>query len=566
MAGKLRKVRKTIIIEIGLALCLSVMLCIPALAVPDPQFRLDMDNLRLQVGVSGYIVVSMENAQGVEDVRFEGLENFDVLSQNASTSYSSSGGETTYQETRYYTVMPKAAGDFTLKAIIQFDGQTYETNTLEVTVSEDPSNGGEAVQDVFVKTVLSHSEAYLGEKIILTYELYSRFSIESLGFTDYTSIDGVVAKEVPDNQLKSEQVYLDSVLYIKYVVKQWVLDPVKSGTYTIPSYNLQADVITNNSSRMGPGGFFGGSFSFSEPRYLQTEEKELTVNPLPSEGKPKDFSGIVGQLQLEGAYSQEQVNYGDSLSLRATAYGSCNLDGLKSVFSGGLPGFAVYETQKSAEETVENGQYRVQKGFEAILVPEKNGAIDVAAISISYFNPLTNAYERAEIPGATIEVLGDMPQQEIGGSQAAATEMVKIDQVNYADANDGTFTIKVEKQVFYGILIGLGVFLVLAVPIMWFLLQRKKEDPALKTLYKQLLEAKDVGEVYNLFGAMIKHRYDLSLKASPKYAIQDSLPDADLAERVTGVMDFVESTKAREEKGIIDLKERIKGIYRMIAS
>jgi len=61
---------------------------------------------------------------------------------------------------------------------------------------------------------------------------------------------------------------------------------------------------------------------------------------------------------------------------------------------------------------------------------------------------------------------------------------------------------------------------------------------------------------------MIKHRYQLSLKASSQKHIQSNLPNADIALQVTDIMDYLESAKAHEEKGHIYLKEKITAFYR----
>ena len=74
----------------------------------------------------------------------------------------------------------------------------------------------------------------------------------------------------------------------------------------------------------------------------------------------------------------------------------------------------------------------------------------------------------------------------------------------------------------------------------------------------------DANEIYNLFNAMIKHCYKVSLKASPQSIIKNSLPDSKLAERVADIMEYMESLDAREEDGHIRLKAKIKSIYQMI--
>ena len=550
MSGKKRSMRT---IWFALCLCIVTFFHIPAPAQQNASFRLDMSSLNLQKGVSSNFVISLINAQGAQVLNIEGIEGFDILSQGQSTSTSIINGETSHRVDLHYTVMPKTEGQFTLKANVQYNGQHHETNALQVTISE--GNVNESVQNLYIKTVMSHTEAYLGEKIVITYEFYTRYSIENFGFRDSVAIDGVLTKELPGRQPRAEYVYIDGNRYAMYEARQLIIDPVKPGIYTIPSFNFQVNVITSGGNNF---------FRSSTPMYLQTEAKVLTVKPLPTEGRPNDYSGIVGELQLDGRFSREKLNYGDSLVLYITASGNCNLDGIRNIINMELPGLSIYETQKSMTEHVENNQYRVQKSFEAILVPEVNGMIDVAPISVSYFNPATGKYERAEIPGTTIEVMGNMPQPGgYSGSQIGAIETVTIDQVNYTSKNDGYFTIQVRTKWIYAVLIGLVIIIVLTVALVWAISNRSKQDPVLKSLFKQLKGTNDVNEIYSLFNAMIKHCYKLSLKASSRNMVRNSLSDTGLAEHVMDIMDYMES-EAHKEKGHILLKNKINSIYRKL--
>ena len=553
MAGKKLNL---IILELVLCLCMAAFFHVPALAAQEPVFRIDINSLNLQKGISANFVISLVNAQGARVLNIEGIEGFNVLSQVQNITNSIINGEVTYRVDLHYTIMPKTAGQYTLKANIQYNDQPHETNALQVSVSEGSDNGKEPARELFIKTVSSNTEFWLGEKIVVTYELYSRYNIENFGFRDSIAIDGVLLKEIPGSQPTAEYVYVEGDRYVKYIAKQLIIDPVKPGICSIPSFNFQVNVITG-----GGNNFFRSSTTM----YLQTEEKSLAVKSLPQEGKPKDFSGVVGELQLDGRYSREEMKYGDSFTLYVTASGNCNLDGLKNIINGEIPGISVYENQKNVTESVVNNQYHVQKAFEAILVPEKTGILEVAPISVSYFNPVTEKYEKAEIPGVTIEVSGDMPQPgNYSGGQPGAVETVTINQVNYVNTDNGYFTINVKKEWLYVVSIWIFVLIILAVILIWAVSNRKKQDPVLKSLYKQLMDSKDINEIYNLFNTMIKHCYKFSLKASSRNTIRSSLTDAGLAEQAADIMDYMESAKAHDEKGYIYLQNKISGIYRKL--
>ncbi|MCL2151923.1 MAG: BatD family protein [Oscillospiraceae bacterium] len=569
MVGKeRRKIVPRLFNRLMVILCLALLAiyvfpAIPAQAAPEPEFRLDMDSLNLQKGVSCSLVITITNAQGAQVLDIEGLNNFDLIARNSSSSTTITGGSASHQETYYYTIMPKTAGDFKLQAAISYNNRVFETNELQVTVSDSSADGDESARDLFIKTTLSRDEAYLGEKIVMTHTLYTRYSIENYGFSDSIAIDGVIVNNIPSDQLKTDYEYLDGERYLVVEVNQSTIDPIRSGEYTIPSFNFRVDVITDSDWGGGFSGGFGGMFRSTTTVYAQTEEKELTVKPLPVAGKPAGFSGIVGQLRADGRYSRESMNYGESFVLNVTLSGECNLDGTKNVIGMATPGFSVYETLKNTVESVENDSYHIEKTYEVIIVPERTGKLNMPPIQISYFNPATEKYEVAEIPGITVEVLGDMPQIDVGGidGQTPAFETMSIAQVNYAGGDEGYFKLRLKKELVYGAVVGLASALVVASVLIWFLSGRKKRDATLRSLYKRIMGESNIDEIYSLFNSMVKHCFDLSLKASSRAMIQSSLPDTDLVAGLTGIMDYMETVGAREAEGHRYLKDKIKEIY-----
>lgn len=538
---------------IGLTLLLCFVSVDYTLAASEPEFRLDIESLYLQQGVSTTLMLSMTDAQGAEVISIDGLDKFDVFSRSQSTSVRIINGRTNYQATINYTIIPKTTGQITLKARIRYNSKIYETNELQVTVSQIPIYSGSAQGDLFVRTVLSQDEVYLGEKVALIYELYTRYNIESYGFTDYPSIDGVVIKDLPDDQQKVEYVYIDGTRYVKYEVKRAIIDPIRTGTITIPAFNLQVNVLSDR---------YGGIGSRSRPMYVQTESKELLVKPLPTEGRPKDFSGIVGELQLTGSYNRTEIAYGDALSLLVTASGNCNLDGLKKIITNQIPGFTVYETQKSAAESIRDHTYYAQKEFEVIMVPQISGSIEIAPISIAYFNPVTAAYERVEIPGTRIEVTGNMlvTAQSGLGSQTTAVETVSITQVSYASTNGNYLMLQINKQVLLWVIVGVISLILISLILFPLISRRRQQDSTLRSLYRQLMTAKDVNEVYSLFNKLIKYCFNISVKASSQTLVQNSLPP-DLAVQVVEIMNYMESN---DNKECADLKTKIKQTYSLI--
>lgn len=519
----------------------------------EPEFRLNIDSLNLEKGVSADLVFSISNAKSSKKIAIKGLENFDILSTRQSSAISIVNGSSTNQKEVTYSIMPKKTGQFTLQGSVEYKGTTYETNKLEINISEgsNTTTNGEA-ENLFIKTLISDDEIYFGQKVILGYELYSRYNIENFGFLDAVNIDQFITEDISQEKLNSNYTTINGDKYVKYRVKQMYLSPMKTGTTIIPSYNFQVNVST------------GDFFSSSKPVYLQTKAKKLTVKSLPLENKPTDFSGIVGNLSLESKYSKNEIEYGDSVTLKVTATSTGNLENLKKIIKDELPGFSVYETEKDLVENVENNQYKAQKKFEIILVPEKNGHITIDPIYISYFDTKLSSYKKVEIPGTTITVKGDMPQvqNEVQNqSEPTSFETVKIDQVNYGVKDNEYVTIKFKKT---NLLIGLIVFvmvLVLGIAAFFIFVYYKKKNKKLQYIYKQLKNSDDQNEIYNLFNSMIKYRFNVSLKASSRNTIITQLSEYEIRESALEIMNYMENEKDNTNRSSKYLKDKIKKIY-----
>lgn len=169
---------------------------------------------------------------------------------------------------------------------------------------------------------------------MLTYEFYSRYNIERLGFLDEIKLDSFITQEIENENLSYEFLYINGKRYVKYIVKQIFLTPIKAGLYEIPKYTFQANVST------------GSFFDSSRPYYLETDTAELKVNSLPTDNKPDNFSGLVGNLNITSNYSKQQIDIKDSLTLEVTLSGHCDLENFRSIIQNEIPDFSVYQTEK----------------------------------------------------------------------------------------------------------------------------------------------------------------------------------------------------------------------------
>lgn len=547
MTGKKNNLKIALLLTLIIASFLVITVNISA---NNPHFTLDIDSLKLSKGESTTMVVSIVNAQDAEILDIEGLDNFRIVSTSTSDSTQIINSEITRTKSYKHTIIPKFTGEFTLIAKIKYNGNVYETNELTISITDSPSTEEEQTKDLFIKTILSENEIYFGQKAVLTYEFYSRYNIEKLGFTEEIKLDDFIAQDVENDRLSQEFLYVDGKKYVKYIVKQTFLTPIKTGIYEIPQYTFQANVSTGN------------FFDSSQPHYLETEPIELKINPLPTDGRPNNFSGLVGNLHITSNYNKHQIDIRDSITLEVTLSGNCDLDNFRNIIQNEIPNFSVYETEKNSYEDIEEHEYTSKKEFEIILVPEKTGELEIGAINISYFDTGTKTYKNIEIPGTTITVTGDISQfqQDTDTPTSLDVEQIKIEQISYKNKDNNYMTLTFKKSTFYILLIVLAIMATITFVITFISRSRKKIDKNLNSMYKQINKSSDIKEIYNIFNDMIKYSLNLSIKASTKAIIEEKLDPYAISSNVLEIIDCIEN----KNNNLATIKGKINQFYKIL--
>jgi hypothetical protein len=263
--------------------------------------------------------------------RFQGpdFEGFSMLSgpnQSTSQSYQFINGKVSqsYQVTYTYYLQANKAGTFTIgPAKVINGGKTYQSNSLTINVSHSSSpqspaqtnapqgnqRSGQPRQetanknDIFIKATIDKAEPYQGEQIIITYKIYTTVPISQINIDKISSFPGFWNKSLlnDNDPLKQSNEMLNGKEYVVADLRKIALYAQRSGTINIEPMELQcvAQIKSANSQTRDP--FFDSFFNdpFFNRSYQNVELKvesnplSIDVKPLPSSGKPLDFSGAV---------------------------------------------------------------------------------------------------------------------------------------------------------------------------------------------------------------------------------------------------------------------------------
>ena len=188
------------------------------------------------------------------------------------------------------------------------------------------------------------------------------------------------------------------------------LSPTKNGSLQIPPFKFKytkrgEPKIVEEKKQMGGMSFHSQSIKQeSIEAETQTPTVNITVKPLPAQGKPADFSGMVGDYKFSADFDRTNLKVGEALTLSINIKG----DGTPGTITDPkLPDFSEFRSvppENNISKKITGNKVVTTKDIKVFLYPKKKGTFEIPAINYSWFNPAKKKYETATAGPWTIEV------------------------------------------------------------------------------------------------------------------------------------------------------------------
>ncbi len=392
------------------------------------------------------------------DLRIPEFEVFDILagpytSTSSSTQWLNGKRTSSYTKTFTYTLSATKEGTFSIRpATIQIDKETYTSNGLKITVlppDQTPANTNNAADnsqsqssvgastdndrtgDIFIRTIVSKTNVHEQECILLSYKLYFA-GVDVAQFTNNTTIPdfkGFLKQEIDLGDIQTELEHYNNRNYQTAVLYQTLLYPQHSGTIKIEPASFEAVLRVRN--RVQTHSIFSSFFdTYSNvTRKLKSPGVSINVDALPK-GKPKSFSGGVGQYQITSSLSTDQLHTNEAVTLRLEIKGNGNLKLLKTPTVEWPEGFEVYDPKVTNNfKTTVNGTSGT-KTIEYLAISRASGDFTIPAIEFSYFDTQSDTYNVLSTPEYTLYVQRSADDANTAVVVGNHTEKENIKQLN----------------------------------------------------------------------------------------------------------------------------------------
>lgn len=434
---------------------LKLTMVFVALLISFPSFSqkltVQVSSNKVQVG-SPFQVVFTVNAQP-STYTPPNFQDFDIFSgPNTSQSMQYINGSMSQSFSISFLIAAKKEGKLKIGPMTMVvGGQNVSSNPVNIEAVKGAVPAGQQQQttsgqnpgeqptttsdgnDVFVKTSVSKTKCYIGEQIMVTHKIYSRFDLRGFQNVKFPAYNGFWSQQpdgVPNVQLQIEN--LDGVNYYVGEFNRTYIFPQRTGELTIDP--TEVECVVRKQSNKKPRNifeqFFGGGGFEDVVVKAYSKKTKINVMDVPEAGKPLNFSGGVGSLNYRVEASKNSVKANDAFNLKITISGHGNLKLLEAPKLTLPESFESYEP-KITENISNAGGVNGSKTYNYLIIPREPGEFTLNSLDFSYFDLDKKKYVTIPSPDLKITVTpGD------GKSNASAQVFDHLKQEVKESEND----------------------------------------------------------------------------------------------------------------------------------
>jgi len=367
-----------------------------------------------------------EKANNAGNPQMPDVSDFAVYMGSSGTSQNIQliNGKLSVSKSISYTYMATTLGKFTVPpAVLKFGGKEYRSKPIQIDVvkasqqsqsrqQRTPRTPYDQQQDqsiennLFIKVSASQRRVYVNEPVILSYKIYWRVSLIRSGITKAPNTDGFWVEEFPmGNQPNTYEEIVDGKKFMVAEIKRMALFPTDAGTKNISPMQIECDVRVQTRRRSIFDSFFDDPFfGRTVKQVVNSKPVSIEVLPLPQQGKPSIFSGLVGQFNITANVDKKAIKTNEAISLNVKISGNGNINMVPIPQVELPPDFEKYEPKITEQINRTEKGITGSKSFEYVLIPRYPGMQKIKPMTFSYFDLASRKYKILRTPEIVVNV------------------------------------------------------------------------------------------------------------------------------------------------------------------
>lgn len=434
------------------ALALVTALVLPAAAsAAEIEFSAVVDQTLVGVGQQFQLTLTVqgEDMLTAPQPQLPATPDFAILgsSSSQSTNISIMNGQMKRQATVnfVYQVAAKRVGKLILPACkLTYQGKDYETQPIEITVTKEPQGGaapapsqpglppdlqGQRSQipiagNLYLAATPSRRTVYVGEPVTLEVSLGTRFQLSNGGWAELPAYDGFWAEKIFEaDKFAFERRTVDGQVYAVSTLAKVALFPLAAGEAKIKPMTF--NVVVEQSPRS-----VFDMFGAAQNVQVQSKPVSITVLALPEKGRPREFTGGVGQFTLAASLDRVSTTNGEPVNLAVRMSGTGNIRMIDKPGIEPIEGLKILDPEVQDDAHVTGDEVKGTKTFRFPIIPQSDGKFVIPAITVAYFDPAAKEYRTLHTApldfSATGSAAAAAPAVETSGLKVLGSDIAYI--------------------------------------------------------------------------------------------------------------------------------------------
>ncbi len=385
---------------------------------------------------------AVDNAGSISDFKQPVFTDWNVVSGPEYSQQSiSMNGKTESTISYVYMLSPKKTGSLTVPgSTVTANGKKLACNTASVQVStqqhvasaqqqqnifqfpvvpdnmlqgddlsqnnilkpgENPSE--KIRKNIFVKVVASKTTCFVGEPVLVTYQLFSAMQAQAkMNKSPSFSRCSVIEMTSPDEHENIQNI--NGKDYKVYTIRKVQIIPLQEGDLKLDTASIDNEVT-----------FSSPDNPYKTQNYTATTVSNsliIHVMPLPEKNKPADFQGAIGTFHITAKADSSRIALGENNNLQIIIEGEGNFNGVSQPavqWPKDLQHFDVSDSEHVAKTSF---PMTGSRNFNIPFIGTKEGTDTIPAISFTFFDPSIQTYQIIHSKDIVVTITPPLPKSK----------------------------------------------------------------------------------------------------------------------------------------------------------
>ena len=365
-------------------------------------FKSDADKTQVSLGEAfsvGFFIESNTDSYSIDQpMKYPPHKGLQIVGEQRSQNVSYVNGKGVIEEGIILAFVAEKEGKYRIGAAkIVINGKTYTSKPVDVVVKgtglTHNNFRSNTSQPVFLQSKVSKTNPYVNEQVGLSVKLY----VKDLSYLNRKqnfrqgNLDGLSPKIVKSSPENIKQEIVGGKQYFSEEIARYYVFPQKPGKIEIDPFSVDVVLPTT----------YG-----AEPVEVRSNPVVINAKALPEEGKPKNFSGAVGQFKMNASVDKKEVATNESVNFDVEIIGTGNFNTInlpEITTPKNLEKFA--PKKRDAYKTYDTGM-KGKVAEQTVLVPNFGGEYTISPVEFSYFDPVKEKYVTLKSDSINLSVSG----------------------------------------------------------------------------------------------------------------------------------------------------------------